>query len=293
MKGLHIACIIMAISLHTYSQAPDTLALWAEGAPGAKGDSPFDKPALILHHAPEDKASGAAVVVCPGGGYSMLAMDHEGTQVAKWLNGLGISAYILRYRLGRDEAGAYRHPAMMQDGLRAIRMVRAHATDWRIDPEKIGVLGFSAGGHLASTIGTHFTDGDPQATDPIEQVSSRPTFMVLCYPVISFTTQYTHRGSRAKLLGENPDQELVTYLSNELQVKNMTPPTFLVHTDADTGVPPENSVLFYLALREAGIPAEMHIFRQGRHGLGLGVEDLPFKQWPALCEAWMKSMDLF
>lgn len=280
----------MIISLQ--AQNPDTLHLWSGGAPGAKGNATHDQPALILHPAPENLATGASVVVCPGGGYGHLAMDHEGTQVAAWLNSLGISAYILRYRLGIPEYGDYKHPAMMEDGLRAIRVVRYHAAEWGLDADKIGILGFSAGGHLASTVGTHFEDGRPDSVDPVDRMSSRPSFMILCYPVISFTTPYTHRGSRRNLLGDNPSQEDIKLLSNELQIDTLTPPTFLVHTDEDRGVPPENSVLFYMGLRKAGVPAEMHIFRQGRHGLGLGVEDLPFKKWPELCESWMRSMDL-
>ncbi len=292
MKKLLLYKLTFCFIISLQAQNPDTLRLWSEGAPGAKGNAAHDQPALILHHAPEDLATGASVVVCPGGGYGHLAMDHEGTQVATWLNSLGISAYILRYRLGIPEYGDYKHPAMMEDGLRAIRVVRYHAAKWGLDPDKIGILGFSAGGHLASTVGTHFDDGRVDATDPINRQSSRPSFMILCYPVISFTTSYTHRGSRRNLLGDNPTQEDAELLSNELQINTLTPPTFLVHTDADRGVPPENSILFYMGLRRAGVPAEMHIFRQGRHGLGLGVEDLPYKKWPELCESWMRSMDL-
>ncbi len=289
MKNLLFIKLTIIFLIGLKAQNPDTLLLWQDGAPGAKGDEVYDKPLLILHPAPTSTATGAAIVVCPGGGYGHLAMDHEGKQVAEWLNSLGISAYILKYRLGNPEYGDYKHPVMMEDGLRAMRIVRYHAEEWDIDPDKIGVLGFSAGGHLASTIGTHFEDGNPNAKDPIDHVNSRPSFMVLCYPVISFTTGYAHRGSRRNLLGNNPDQTVVESLSNENQINTLTPPTFLVHTDEDSGVPPENSILFYMGLREAKVPAELHIFRQGRHGLGLGVEDLPFQKWPELCEAWMRS----
>ncbi len=264
--------------------SPDTLRLWPEGAPGATGTEEKDMPSLIRYPASASMATGAAVVVCPGGGYNMLAMDHEGHQIAQWLNSFGVSAYILTYRLGKN---GYKHPIPMNDGKRAIRTVRANAEEWGIDPNRIGVLGFSAGGHMASTLGTHLDSGGADAVDPIDLQSSRPDFMVLLYPVISFTEDYQHKGSRRSLLGEDADAELVASLSNERQVKADTPPTFLVHTTEDTGVPPENSIYFYLALREKNIPAELHVFEKGRHGLGMGSRYSAFSAWPELCEAWM------
>ena len=268
---------------------PDTLLLWPEGAPDALGNAPQDQPTLIRYPAPQEIATGAAVVVCPGGGYQMLAMDHEGHQIARWLNSFGVSAYIVAYRLGKD---GYRHPVPMHDGQRALRTVRANAKEWQIDPGRIGVLGFSAGGHLASTLGTHFDAGNAKASDPIDRVSSRPDFMVLLYPVISFTEDYRHAGSRKMLLGEAADSALVASLSNETQVKADTPPTFLVHTSEDTSVPPQNSIYFYLALLEKGIPAEMHIYEKGRHGLGLGSRGSAFSSWPERCEEWMEERGL-
>lgn len=285
--------VLGSFFLSLSAQNADSVLLWPTGAPAALGANQEDKPRLIIYPAPTDKATGAAVVVCPGGGYSRLAKDHEGRQVAAWLNSIGVSAFVLYYRLGKSEEGGYRHPSMLLDGRRAIRYVRHHAAQWKLNPDKIGILGFSAGGHLASTVGTHFEDGNPYATDPIDRENSRPNFMVLAYPVISFTTEYTHRGSRLYLLGPTPEKETVELLSSEKQVSSLTPPTFLVHTDEDSGVPPENSILFYLALRKAGVPAEMHIFRQGRHGLGLGNGgELPFKAWPELCRQWMHTMGL-
>ncbi|MDF9799656.1 acetyl esterase/lipase [Catalinimonas alkaloidigena] len=265
-------------------EAVDSLFLWPEGAPGAMGQEEKDQPMLIRYPAPENIATGAAVVVCPGGGYNMLAMDHEGHQIARWLNSFGVSAYILTYRLGRN---GYKHPIPMNDGKRAIRTVRANAADWNIDEERIGVLGFSAGGHMASTLGTHFDAGMEGASDPVDQESSRPDFMVLLYPVISFTEDYQHSGSRVSLLGEDADPATVRLLSNELQVTDDTPPAFLVHTTEDQSVPPENSIYFYLELKKRNIPVEMHIFEKGRHGLGMGAPGTAFSSWPGLCEEWM------
>ncbi len=267
----------------------DTMALWADGAPQAQGNEPQDQPQLIRYPAPAETANGTSVVICPGGGYSMLAMDHEGHQVARWLNSLGVAAYIVTYRLGKN---GYQHPVPMNDGKRAIRTVRAHAAEWGLDADRIGVLGFSAGGHLASTLGTHADAGDKTASDPIDQHSSRPDFMVLLYPVIIFAGDYQHEGSRYMLLGENPDPALARSLSNEKQVTKDTPPTFLVHTSEDTGVPPQNSIYFYLALHEQGVPAELHVYEKGQHGLGLGEPGTAFASWPDRCEAWMQGQGL-
>jgi acetyl esterase/lipase len=223
----------------------------------------------------------------------MLAVDHEGKQVAEWLNQLGIAAFVLKYRLGPR----YHHPAMLQDANRAIRTVRARASEWGLDPKRIAILGFSAGGHLASTAGTHFDAGQADAEDPIERVSSRPDRMILVYPVIALATPYGHSGSLKNLLGDKPSQELIESLSNERQVTKETPPTFLAHTNADAGVPAENSLLFTLALRKAHVPVELHLFERGPHGLGLGggtpnfrVPPEPsFQVWPKLCETWLKN----
>jgi len=260
--------------------------LWPQGAPGAAGDEALDKPKLTLYRAPADRANGAAIVVCPGGGYNVVASDHEGRQVAEWLNGLGVSAFVLQYRLGPR----YRHPAPLQDAQRALRLVRARAADWGVDPHRLGILGFSAGGHLASTAGTHFDAGDPSAADPVDRQGSRPDFLVLCYPVIRLEGPATHRGSRERLLGPDPDPAQVRALSTETQVTPQTPPTFLWHTDEDTGVPPENSVAFYEALRAAKVPAEIHIFAKGPHGIGMAPQDPAASLWPTLCANWLRAL---
>lgn len=215
----------------------------------------------------------------------MLAIDHEGRQIAQWLNSIGIAAFILKYRHGPR----YRHPAPLTDVKRAMRVVRFGAERFRVAPDAIGIWGFSAGGHLASTLGTHFDGGDANASDPIDRASCRPDFLILAYPVISFTTEFTHQGSRRNLLGENPGPDLVEQLSNEKQVTKDTPPTFLFHTDEDDGVASENSVLFYLALRKAGVPAELHIYQHGKHGVGLAPTDQVLSSWSDRLADWLKA----
>jgi acetyl esterase/lipase len=230
----------------------------------------------------------AAVIVIPGGGYGFLATNHEGRQVANWLNAMGITAFVLKYRLGPR----YHHPVELGDAQRAIRMVRSRAKEFGVLPDKIGVMGFSAGGHLASTTATHFDLGNPQATDPIDRASSRPDFAVLAYPVISFTAEYTHQGSRRNLIGENPKPELVKELSSELHVTSQTPPTFLFSSTTDTVVPPENSVAFYLALHKASVPAELHIFENAPHGVGLDLADPSVGEWSTLLLHWFRERKL-
>jgi acetyl esterase/lipase len=266
---------------------PQKILLWPQGAPGAVGNEEKDKPSLTVYLPAEDKANGAAVVVCPGGGYGALAMDHEGKQVAEWLNSIGVAGFVLQYRI----APRYHHPAPLQDAQRAIRTVRARAKEWKVDPNRIGIWGFSAGGHLASTAGTHFDRGHP-AEDVIEEASSRPDFLILAYPVISMEPGVAHMGSRNNLIGKDPDPKLVENLSNEKQVTAETPPTFLFHTDADSGVLPENSVLFYLALRKAKVPAELHIYQRGPHGVGLAPRDQILSTWKDRLQAWMKGNGL-
>lgn len=284
-----LACLLMLASLAAAqrpgAKPPESVLLWPNGAPGAAGQEDGDKPSVTPYLVPAGQGSGAAVVVCPGGGYGHLAMDHEGDQIARWLNSIGVHAFVLKYRL----APRYHHPAMITDVHRAIRFVRYNATKYRTLPDRIGVWGFSAGGHLASTAGTHIDAGNPGAADPIDRLSTRPDFMILSYPVISFTTPYVHKGSMRNLLGDNPDPKLVEQFSNELQVTRQTPPTFLFHTNGDTGVPAENSVLFYMALRKAGVPAEMHIYEKGPHGVGLAPLDLSLSTWPARLADWLRG----
>ena len=258
------------------------IVLWSEGAPGALGKDPVDIPTLTPFLPLKEKATGAAIIICPGGGYGHLA-DHEGAPVAEWLNSIGITAFVLKYRLGPR----YHHPAPLDDAARAIRTIRARAAEWKIDPARIGILGFSAGGHLASTIATHFDTGKPNASDPIERVSSRPSLAILVYPVITMGEK-THAGSMKNLLGDNPPPELIALLSNERHVTKETPPTFLVHTITDPGVPVDNTLLFVAALRKAGVPFELHLYERGPHGFGLGGNDPILSTWPARCADWLR-----
>ena len=269
---------------------PKVRFLWPDGAPGAKGDSDNDKPALTIYLPHKNIATGTAVVICPGGGYGGLAIGKEGHEVARWLNLAGVAGCILKYRHGGR--GGYRHPAPLQDAQRAIRIVRHRAREWNIDPNQVGILGFSAGGHLASTAGTHFDAGDPNAIDPIERLGCRPDFMILIYPVISMYEPIVNHGSRTNLLGENPDPRLLEYLSNEKQVTGQTPPTFIIHGTNDTTVGVENSIYFYLALRRSGVGAEMHIYDKVGHSFGLNRTEGPIMSWPDRCLDWMRSRDL-
>lgn len=263
--------------------APATpILLWPQGAPGAVGTTDLDKP-TITPYFPPSNPTHTAILVCPGGGYQYLAMDHEGVQVARWLNVRGVAAYVLTYRHGPR----YQYPAPLLDAQRAIRYVRAHAMENGLDPTRIGIMGFSAGGHLASTTGTHFDAGNPSAADPVERVSSRPDFMVLAYPVISMQPGITHNGSLHMLLGEQPNPALQDELSNETQVTPRTPPTFLFSTTNDETVPVINSVLFYQALLRSGVPAELHIFEQGHHGSGLAQDNPQLRMWPVLLQNWL------
>jgi acetyl esterase/lipase len=286
---LTMVCLALAAWTTSARAESKVELLWPQGAPDAKGQSDNDKPTLAISLPPADKANGAAVVVCPGGGYGGLAMSYEGIEVGEWFNSFGVAAFVLKYR---HKGSGYQHPAPLQDAQRAIRTVRARAGEWKVNPQRIGIMGFSAGGHLASSAGTHFDAGKPDSPDPVERVGCRPDFLILCYPVISLTAGYTHQGSKKNLLGENPDPKLVESLSSELQVTSETPPTFLFLTDADTGVPAENSVAFYLALRKAKVPAEMHIYEKGPHGVGLGRKLPAVASWPALCVDWLRGRGL-
>jgi acetyl esterase/lipase len=215
-------------------------------------------------------------------------MNHEGRQVANYLNAAGVVAFVLKYRLGPR----YHHPIEMGDAQRAIRMVRAHASEWHIDPARIGIMGFSAGGHLAATVSTHFDSGKPAAIDAVDQADSRPDFAILAYPVISLTERWTHQGSKTNLLGENAPADLARSVSADLAVTHQTPPTFLFQTNADNTVPAENAIHYYLALRNSGVPAEMHIFEDGPHGVGLALDNPAIGQWPTLLLNWLRTRGL-
>jgi acetyl esterase/lipase len=292
---LGVLCLMTILSVKTMAQGPDQtspqgpapLVLWPEGAPGALGKEPQDVPTLTPYFPRPELATGAAMIVCPGGGYGGLA-PYEGETYALWLNDQGIAGFVLKYRLG---SSGYRHPRMLQDAARAVRLLRARAGEWKLDAKRIGIIGSSAGGHLASTLLTHFDSGDPQATDPIERLSDRPDLGVLCYAVITMG-ESTHGGSKRNLLGENPSPELVAEVSNELHVTHQTPPCFVWATDEDKAVPVENSLLFAQALRRAGVPFELHIYQRGAHGMGLGAktyEPSKFHQWTRDCGIWLKE----
>jgi acetyl esterase/lipase len=237
-------------------------------------------------------STGQAVIVCPGGGYWIEAYDIEGNDIAHYLNSIGVAAVVLKYRLPTYGNCKIAHKAPLMDAQRAMRIVRQNATKWNIEPNKIGIMGFSAGGHLASTLGTHFDYGNKTATDSVEKQSCRPNFMILIYPVISFTEPCTNVGCRDALLGKNPDKDLLIYYSNELQVKEDTPPTFFALADNDTAVPVENSLLMYKALRAKKIPVDLHILSEGGHGFGLGLNNELISTWTVNLRQWLKSINI-
>lgn len=257
--------------------------LWPEGAPLAHGNADADKPRLTVF-LPRHQTVRTGIVVCPGGGYSHLAYDKEGVVFAQWLNNLGIAAFVLEYR----HAPEYHYPAPILDGKRAIRYVRSHAVEYNLDPGRIGMFGFSAGGHLTATTGTEFDAGDPSSTDPVERVSSRPDFLILGYPVIGPLAPAA-ASSFTSLLGENPDPKLVEKMTPDLHVTAQTPPTFLVLADDDKAVSPENSVRFYLALLKANVPAEMHIYLHGGHGFGMAYTDPALSSWTERLADWLRD----
>lgn len=258
------------------------IVLWENGAPNAVGKEPQDIPTITPFLAPKEIATGAAVLVLPGGGYARLSDVKEGSDVAKWLNSLGISAFVLKYRLGPR----YNQPNPLLDAARAMRTVRSRAKEWGVDSNRLAILGFSAGGHLASALGTKFDAGKPDAKDEVERVSSRPDLLILLYPVITMG-EFTHAGSKKNLLGESPSPDLVKLYSNELQVTKDTPPTFLMHTMTDAGVPVENSMMFAAALRKNGVPFEFHLYEQGPHGVGLAPTNPYLASWTGRCADWL------
>lgn len=281
------ACLAQQAPRVDPNAEPETFALWPDGAPGALGSAETDKPTLTVFRTTL-RRNGTAVIIAPGGGYLNLSMNNEGRQVAAWFNAMGVTAFVLKYRLGPR----YHHPIELGDAQRAIRLVRARAADFGIQPDRIGMMGFSAGGHLTATAGTMYDDGNPSASDPLDRPSSRPDFLILGYPVISFDPAIAHAGSVRALIGDSPDEKLRELLSPELHVTEKTPPAFLFSTSADTTVPVENSVRFYLALRKAKVPAEMHIFENGAHGGGLWLSDPALSLWPELLANWMRGRGL-
>jgi acetyl esterase/lipase len=276
-------------------QAPRVIDIWPEGVPNLRQDASAEKidgtrvsnvhhPTLTVYPAPADKATGSAVVICPGGGYVLLSMENEGTKVAEWLNSLGVSAFILKYRLQE-----YGHPAPLQDVLRAIRTVRSRAAEFGVRADRIGVWGASAGGHLASSAATLYEDPAGKTGAALDSVSARPDFAILLYPVISMKESFAHAGSRRALLGEHPAGPLLEKMSTDLRVTNATPPVFIVHAEDDKSVPLENTLRFYQALRNAGVAAELHVYEKGGHGFGMRSDLGPTSMWPQRCAEWMRS----
>jgi acetyl esterase/lipase len=289
MKTLLFALLIIAAS--AVAQTPpipiqdgQIIPLWSGAAPGAQGTDDKDIPTITAYFPRTTPAGMSAVIICPGGGYTNLAMNHEGRQVANFLNSQGIMAFVLKYRLGPK----YHHPVELGDVQRAIRTLRSHAADWHIAPDRIGIMGFSAGGHLAMSASTHFDSGQASAADPIDRTGSRPDFAVLGYPVISMVEPWTHQGSKNALLGQNADPDLAKSLSGEQSVTADTPPTFIFQTSADTTVPAENAIYYFLALRKAHVPAEIHVFQNGPHGVGLAMDDPALSEWSKLLTNWLR-----
>jgi acetyl esterase/lipase len=295
MKRLLSALMLSAATL--CHAAPTEFALWPEGVPGAKDigaekvdgghNSNVSQPTLTVFPAAVDRPSGTAVIIAPGGGYVRLSTNREGEQYAQWLSSLGVTAFVLKYRM--IEFG---HPAPLQDVLRAVRLVRSQAAHYKIDPNRIGVMGSSAGGHLAASAGTLFDHAHGKTGAALDAVSARPDFLVLMYPVISLDSPATHQGSRNALLGKNPSAELVQLMSVEKQVTPRTPPTLLIHTQEDTAVPVENAILFYQALTKNKVPAEMYLFEKGSHGMGMRAGLGTSSDWPKRAEEWLRERKL-
>lgn len=287
--------VAFALPISAFAAEPRILPIWPEGVPGALADSPpeyiednrvysVQNPTLTLYAPPAGRANGTAAIICPGGGYGRLAVGHEGNAMADWLTAQGVTCFVLKYRLKE-----YGHPAPLRDVLRAVRLVRSRAAEFGLNPQRIGVFGGSAGGHLAASAATLYDHADGRTGHELDKVSARPDFVVLLYPVIQMDGPFVHRGSRTNLLGANPTPERIQLLSVERQVTKETPPTFLVHTAEDKSVPLENSVAFYLALRNAGVAAELHLYEKGPHGFGLRKGLGPTSDWPKRCEEWMRS----
>ena len=299
-RQIVLALICLIIVTGNLSGQSKVIDLWNGKVPGAIHNAGFREtvdsadnwikmkfvtnPRLDMYPAPAEIATGTAVIICPGGGYQALAIEHEGAQVAKWLNSLGITAFVLKYRLPDSSIMVNKSIGPMQDGQRAIRIVRRHGKEWGINPAKIGIMGFSAGGHLASTLSTHFNE---KVYEPGDSTSARPDFSLLIYPVISMDSNITHWGSRESLLSKNPSPELVKFFSNELQVNKKTPPAFLVQSIDDYTVPVQNSIDYALSMHKINVPCELHIYQSGGHGYGLGRSTNTESTWPEACRKWL------
>lgn len=303
MKRIALLISLLALAVFTFAQTK--YPLWEDNIPNYQESDDQEsitpgrnitfirnvqKPEIEVYLPSPRNANGMAVVICPGGGYSGVAYDWEGTEVAKWLNTHGIAGIVLKYRMPGAKSNIIRHISPLMDAQRAMRYTRHHAKEWNIDPEKVGVMGFSAGGHLASTLGVHYDKGWKETDDPIDQLSARPDFMILMYPVISMTDNSMHKGSRNNLLGPDLDPALAEYFSTEKQVHKDTPPTILIHSGDDKGVPVKNSLMFYEALLAHEVPAEMHIYPFGGHGFGLALDQGYLSTWTDRCVDWLMKL---
>jgi acetyl esterase/lipase len=301
-----LTCLSSLVILQMTNAQDLTLPLWPSGKlPNYQKSDDVEKrestdivrfskvqsPEIAVFLPSKKNATRQAVIICPGGGYAYLAYDWEGTDVAKLLNSKGITAIVLKYRLPNSKSNITPNLSPLMDAKRAMRIVRANADKWGIQKNNIGIMGFSAGGHLASTLATHFDEGDANSNDSIEQQSSRPDFAVLVYPVITMNKAFTHMGSRTNLLGNNPDSSLVALYSNELQVTKQTPPGFLIHATDDKTVPVENSLRFYEAVKNNGVPVEMHIFPHGGHGFSLAIGKGELESWTDLLITWLRTVN--
>jgi len=304
MKFFFLVCNLFFIMNITFGQT-ETLPLWEEGAiPNSQSSNEIEnypereilwiekvqKPTLAVFLPAKRVMTGRAVIICPGGGYQGLAYDWEGTDIAKWYNSKGIAAFVLKYRLPNSKSVVISNEAPLQDAQRAIRLVRFHAEKWNVNTDEIGIMGFSAGGHLASTLGTQFATPSNFKESKIDQISARPDFMVLLYPVVTMKEDYTHSGSRNSLLGKKPSLELIQKYSNEMQVTKDTPPTFIVHSGDDTAVPVENSLQLYKSLKDAGIKTEMHVYPYGGHGYALAIGKGRLQSWPDRLYDWLLAL---
>lgn len=299
LPRLPLAIALLAMIPVLRAADPTVIPLWPEGVPGLKSNGGpesdqgmgrvgnIHRPTLTWYPAPAATSNGTAVIVCPGGGYARLSFLMEGTDVAEWLNTLGVSAFVLKYRVKE-----YGHPAPLRDALRAIRLVRSRAGEFGVRADRIGIMGFSAGGHLAASAGTLYDAPEGKTGAALDAVSGRPDFMVLIYPVITMRDPYVHAGSRENLIGAHPDEAALHHLSPEENVTAATPPAFLVSTEEDKTVPFQNTVMFFEALKRAGVPAEMHVFEKGPHGFGLRKDLGPASNWPELCAAWLRLQKL-
>ncbi len=285
------AGVILLEGVRDGFSAPEQIVLWPAGAPGAMGRDAADVPSVAVFLPPRWRASGAGMIICPGGGYKLLMTSYEGADIAHWLNSFGVAGFVLSYRI----APRYHYPAPLLDVQRALRLIRANSGRLNVRADRIGVIGFSAGGHLASVALTHFDKGDPDASDVVDRFSSRPDFGILAYPVITARPPWTHQPSVENLLGPSPDSAMLDEMSSELRVTSETPPTFVMHTAEDAAVPAENSLLFYNAMRRAHVPGELHIYQEGPHGAGLangrhGAYWVPsLLSWSIDAERWLRE----